>query len=264
MADENRLFFKLHSGFSEHPKTVGLSDKGFRHLIELWLYCHRNMTDGKVPTGQISRALTTKTRRELIEAGFLIEGEKSFEMHDYLKHQMSASDVETLTNRRKKAGALGGKARAKNLASAKAGAKQEPKQKGSKGVADIDVDKEKYLKESDSGKPNTRPKAKTPEHIATDAAYEQTGKAFNFIAVRSITKWMIHDRGLKPENATQTIVAVYSAGKPITKTTCGQYIDNIRNSNGKQTTTDRMRETMQLVQEMDYENNQQAQLGIEA
>lgn len=221
MADENRLFFKLHSGFSEHPKTVGLSDKAFRHLIELWLYCHRNMTDGNVPKGQISRALTTKTRRELIEAEFLIEGPESFEMHDYLRHQMSADDIETLRNKRREAGSKGGKAKANSLASATAVAKQKPKQTCSKPVADKDID---ALKESE---PATPPATHTPEHQAADNAYQRTGKAFNFIAVRGMAKWAIHERNERPEVVADTIVAIYEAGKPITKQTIGQFLDGI-------------------------------------
>lgn len=161
MADENRLFFKLHSGFSEHPKTVGLSDKAFRHLIELWLYCHRNMTDGNVPKGQISRALTTKTRRELIEAEFLIEGPESFEMHDYLRHQMSANDVENLKNKRKMAGSKGGKAKANGLASATASALANSKQSPSKPVADIDIDKDTKDSSSEVATATTRPEVES-------------------------------------------------------------------------------------------------------
>lgn len=76
---------------------------------------------------------------------------------------------------------------------------------------------------SDPGKPDTR----TPEHRATDDAYNKTGKAFNFIATRQIAKWAIADRGKSEAQVSQAIVATYEAGKPITKSTIGQYLDGI-------------------------------------
>lgn len=71
----------------------------------------------------------------------------------------------------------------------------------------------------------TDPKPATPEHWATDQAYKATGKAFNFIAVRGIAKWLIHERGITPEQTAQAIVDVYQQGKPIMKQTLGQHID---------------------------------------
>jgi len=55
-----RLFIKLHNGFPEHPKAVGLTDRAFRNLIELWCYCSRNLTDGLVPKSQTKKILTPK------------------------------------------------------------------------------------------------------------------------------------------------------------------------------------------------------------
>ena len=76
-------------------------------------------------------------------------------------------------------------------------------------------------------KPEPEPPAKTqtPEQWATDQAYQATGKAFNFIAVRQMAKWLINERGLTPEQTSQAIVAVYQQGKPIMKQTLGQYVD---------------------------------------
>lgn len=76
-----------------------------------------------------------------------------------------------------------------------------------------------------SNDPQPPAKKKTPEQSATEVAYEQTGKAFNFIAVRQILKWAIHERGLTEQQASQSVVALYQAGKPILKQTLGQFID---------------------------------------
>lgn len=71
----------------------------------------------------------------------------------------------------------------------------------------------------------TDPKPQTPEHWATDQAYQATGKAFNFIAIRGIAKWLIHERGITPEQTAQAIVDVYKQGKPLIKQTLGQHVD---------------------------------------
>lgn len=138
MSGDYRLFIKIHNGFPEHPKTGGLSDRAFRNLIELWCYCSRNLTDGIVTKAQAKKILTTKSSRELIEAGYLAEHADSFEMLEYLDHQMSAQQVTDLRERRSAAGAKGGKSKANHLASATANAKQN----ASKPVADLDVDKD--------------------------------------------------------------------------------------------------------------------------
>lgn len=133
-----RMFIKLHNGFPEHPKTVDLSDKAFRGLVELWCYCSRNLTDGIVKNSQLSRIIPPKTVRELEAAGYLTRGPDSVEMHDYLKHQMSAESVSDLREKRRMAGSMGGKAKANNVASATA----KPKQAPSKSVPDKDKDKD--------------------------------------------------------------------------------------------------------------------------
>ena len=108
-------------------------------------------------------------------------------------------------------------------------------------------------KESVSDKPKPRRGNNTPEHRATDAAYEATGKAFDFIKVRAMAKWMIHERLLDEPKATQAIVDTYRAGKPITKTVLGQLIDGY-NSRSSNTTSDRMNQTMLLAQELEGNN----------
>ena len=133
---DDRLFFKLHNGFPEHPKTIELSDKAFRQLIEAWCYCSRNLNDGILTKAQYLKFFSPKSRGELTAVGFIREEENSFIMHDYLEHQMSAQQVLDLRKHRQEAGAKGGKAKANRLASAK----QMPEQTPSKPLPDIDVD----------------------------------------------------------------------------------------------------------------------------
>ena len=132
----DRLFFKLHNGFPEHPKTIELSDKAFRQLIEAWCYCSRNLNDGYLTKSQFLRFFSPKSRGELTAVGFVREEENQYVMHDYLEHQQSAKQVADLRERRRMAGAKGGKAKANSLASAKQKVEQMP----SKSLPDIDVD----------------------------------------------------------------------------------------------------------------------------
>ena len=70
-----------------------------------------------------------------------------------------------------------------------------------------------------------KPKGQTQEHVATDSAYSRTGKAFNFMGVRGIAKWAIHDKGYTPQVVEDAIVSVHEMGKPITKQTLDQFIN---------------------------------------
>lgn len=68
-------------------------------------------------------------------------------------------------------------------------------------------------------------KPKAIEQAATERAYDRVGKAFNFMAVRQMAKWAIHDRGADPQTVEDAIVAVYEMGKPVTRQVLGQYLD---------------------------------------
>jgi len=132
----DRLFFKLHNGFPEHPKAFELSDKAFRQLIEAWCYCSRNLNDGQLTKAQFLKLFSAKSQKELTTVGFVKANDRGYEMHDYLEHQQSAEQVENRRTARAMAGSKGGKAKANGLASAK----QMPEQMPSKLVADTDTD----------------------------------------------------------------------------------------------------------------------------
>lgn len=176
MASDPRLFFKLHNGFPEHPKTIELSDKAFRQLIEAWCYCSRNLNDGKLTKPLFARLFSRKTQKELLSIGFVVATENGYEMHDYLEHQQSAKDVEDLRNKRAAAGSKGGKAKANNLASATASASDVPKQTASKSVADTDTDTDLEAEELKSS-----PSPATPDDAPPDpkpVAYPASFEAF--------------------------------------------------------------------------------------
>jgi hypothetical protein len=125
MADA-RDFIRIHDSIDEHPKIEALSDRAFRHLISLWCYCSRNLTDGHVAERTWKRLTSTKTARELLDNGLAEHENGGFVMHDYLEHQRSRADVEDLRAKRREAGSKGGKARASAQANASANGQQNP------------------------------------------------------------------------------------------------------------------------------------------
>jgi hypothetical protein len=88
---------KIDDSFPDHPKVIGLSDKAFRVHIEGLCYCGRFLTDGFIPMAVAARFVDDDMRilAELSEAGLWREKleRNGFEIHDYLEHQSSKSEV---------------------------------------------------------------------------------------------------------------------------------------------------------------------------
>lgn len=159
MPADPRTYITVHDGMPEHPKVVGLSDKAFRHLVELWCYCSRTLSNGKVPAPVWNRYTTTKTRQEIVGNLLAHETPDGVQMHDYLEHQRSKEQVEDLREKRRSAGAKGGHARAEHLANGQASAKASAsgllKQNGSKTQAESETDLLLRSKDSRPAEPDT-------------------------------------------------------------------------------------------------------------
>ena len=86
---------KIDDSFPDHPKVIGLSDKAFRVHIEGLCYCGRFLTDGFIPTTVATKFVSSDLAiiDELCEAGLWIDLPNGYEIHDYLEHQSSKSDV---------------------------------------------------------------------------------------------------------------------------------------------------------------------------
>lgn len=115
MPRDPRTYITLHDGMPEHHKIEALSDKAFRHLIDLWCWCSRNLTDGRVPESVWAKRTNAKTRAELLVALVEPNGE-GVVMRDYLQHQRSKQEVLDLRAKRARAGSLGGKRAAESRA----------------------------------------------------------------------------------------------------------------------------------------------------
>lgn len=112
MPRDPRVYITVHNGMPEHPKVEGLSDGAFRLLIELWCLCSRSESDGLVKAATWTKRGTAKARRELLAEGLAHQVPGGVEMHDYLQHQRSRSEIAALREKRAKAGAKGGHATA--------------------------------------------------------------------------------------------------------------------------------------------------------
>lgn len=138
MSADTRPFIKLHNGMPEHPKIAGLSDKAFRALVEAWCYCSRTLSDGVVPDGIVRRLAPPKVVKELIAAGLVEVSDGGVLMHDYLAHQQSRDAVQALSEKRRVAGAKGGRAKASRVANDVASATANAKPTRSEDVPDTD------------------------------------------------------------------------------------------------------------------------------
>lgn len=134
---ESRTFIKVHDGMPDHPKIDGLSDAGFRLLVETWCWCSRHLTDGQIPAATWKKRGTPKARKELVDAGLIEQlPDGSAQVHDYLEHQRSKAQVDELSRKRREAGSRGGLSKAANaLAGATASASDSARQKPAKRAA---------------------------------------------------------------------------------------------------------------------------------
>lgn len=88
-------WIKLDHAFSENPKVIGLSGNAVRLDIFAMCYAARNETDGKVPATALA-ALRGKPKdaEELIAAGRWHKNGTGWIIHDYLKYNPSAKQME--------------------------------------------------------------------------------------------------------------------------------------------------------------------------
>jgi|SRR6516164_5965282 len=111
MARPNWEYIRVDVLLPEHPKIEGLSDKAFRALIELWCYCGRNRTDGRVTAKRWKDTGTKNARDELVKAGLaeLMGPAEGCMMHDFTGpdgrgHQRTRAEIDELSAKRSESG----------------------------------------------------------------------------------------------------------------------------------------------------------------
>lgn len=143
MPADKRTYVTLHDGMPDHPKIGALSDKAFRVWIELLCWCSRHRTDGKITKAWFEKVATPKVRQELLGA-VIDQTEDSYEIHDYLKHQRSAEEIDELSKKRSEIGKKGASKRWQNdskpVANDVAKRKQTVWQDDGKAIADTDTE----------------------------------------------------------------------------------------------------------------------------
>lgn len=189
-----RPYIKVSNNIEDHPKISCLSSGSAWLLITTWCWCSRHLTDGKVPAKVFAKRGTARQRSELIRAGLVeVQPDGDVVMHDYQLHQMSGSEVRSLSTKRAEAGRKGGRQKqanrvAKQVANARDGATGLP----SKSVPDVDVDKRTTTSAAPSApragdsEGVTEPTENRVNRIAR--TYTDVVKLSNFLAVRGIVK----------------------------------------------------------------------------
>lgn len=106
---DTRPYITLTNEYPRHRKIRGLSDAAFRLHVTLMATANEDRTDGVVlPVDLESRG--PKVKKELIDADLVHDmGKGGYVLHDYLKHQNSADEIENFRQEKRERGSRGGK-----------------------------------------------------------------------------------------------------------------------------------------------------------
>lgn len=104
---DNRPSVRFSHTTPEHPKIAALSDAAFRAWFEAICYCSRQETDGKITTAVMRRLMAPKVLRELVEGGQFEVIPEGHYVHDYLRHQRSAAEIQSFRESKAASGQLG-------------------------------------------------------------------------------------------------------------------------------------------------------------
>ena len=105
---DSRPYITVTFEFFDHPKTVALTPAAQLHILRLWAYCGRYLTDGEIPRTVLESA-GKKVAQELITHGWVDElSDGTLVCHDYLEHQPSRDDVEERMEKKRDGRSRGG------------------------------------------------------------------------------------------------------------------------------------------------------------
>ncbi|ASR84172.1 HTH DNA binding domain protein [Arthrobacter phage Wheelbite] len=106
------------------------------------------------------------------------------------------------------------------------------------------------------------------EAVIAKRAYDGTGGALTFMAIKGIAKWAVHTKGAHPGAVDNAIATLYRNGRAVTKQTVGQFLDGIITPTGRtnrpvESTTDtRVSQTLAMLSEVPSEEADPFQLRI--
>lgn len=108
MGKDTRPYFTLTNEYPRHRKIRGLSDKAFRLHVTLIALCNGDRSDGALTAGDLEM-MGPKPAKELLTAGLVVADGDQYRMHDYLEHQKSRAEIESLMADRSRSGGVGGR-----------------------------------------------------------------------------------------------------------------------------------------------------------
>ena len=145
---DRRLYANITHDFADSPKVMILSVEAKWSLLEMILWSCRMQTDGVISRRVAAAKWSLDVCQELAtndpEVPSLLELENGdFQIHDFAEHQTTKAEIEAIREQKRRAGALGGRAKSarrhaktsKRVAGAKAGAKQTSSTTPSRNVA---------------------------------------------------------------------------------------------------------------------------------
>lgn len=211
-------WFKVDDGFHGHPKVDMLSPASVGIWTLCGSHCAQYLTDGKVFARTVRKFGGTDAEiAELVDAGLWIDNEDgTYQFKDWEDYQPMRADVEAKRDAARE--------RMKRVRSAR-DRSQDVRANTSRTSREVRSTPTRPDPTHIKGVPADAERGSlSPEHRATDEAYQATGKAFNFIAARSIAKWLMHERHFTGRQVTDAMIAVHRAGRPITKQSMDQQL----------------------------------------
>ena len=103
-----RPYFTVTNEYPRHRKIRALSDRAFRLHVSLMALCNEDRNDGIIGEHDLN-LLGPKPGQELVRAGLVDKHPDGYQLHDYLKHQKSAQQIQEAVARKAEAGSRGGK-----------------------------------------------------------------------------------------------------------------------------------------------------------
>lgn len=73
MPTDPRVYITVDVGMPENRKIVGLSDRAFRQIVELWCTCGELAHEGTISRAELHRSVAPRARRELLDSGIIAE-----------------------------------------------------------------------------------------------------------------------------------------------------------------------------------------------
>lgn len=104
---DNRPSVRFSHTTPEHPKIAAMTDAGFRAWFDAICYCSRQETDGKITIPVMRRMASPRVIKELLAVGSLDVIPEGYFVHDYLRHQRSAAEIQSFRESKAASGQLG-------------------------------------------------------------------------------------------------------------------------------------------------------------